>query len=381
MKGTLRCSLSNALLVAFNCLVFLIVLTSAQSSKAATFQPILSDECKIILRGPIISGDLARLTKAVTDNKIFSEHPEVQMAGDSDATLCLDSDGGSFVEGVLIAKYVSKSGIGTVIRANEKCLSACAIIFMAGRTRGDEVDRYNRALHHKGSLGFHRPFMELPTRSEYKAEEILAAFDAAMESVATLLSLNNELGDFSNSRRLRSTLFEQILRHKGGDLLLIDTVDKAGKWEIAVYGFSYPITIGDREIYNACANYITWAIGEPNGDHYDTTEREKFVAEDVPGLTVYRSTDYKLYKITPAKAGFEDVECAMYVAATGKAYATMALCASDGFVGVQYGNCEDRQNPSPVYLSALFAYSPDLRLSDLPSHQTSKEAPLPSNVI
>ncbi len=74
-------------------------------------------------------------------------------------TICLNSPGGSVLEGVKLAKQFYKQGVGTVIPAGAECHSMCAILFMMGIAQGPEVSFVNRKLHVTGTLGFHRPIV------------------------------------------------------------------------------------------------------------------------------------------------------------------------------------------------------------------------------
>ena len=48
------------------------------------------------------------------------------------ARLCLNSRGGSYEEGLAIAKFLTESTVGTALTPNAVCASACALVFMAG---------------------------------------------------------------------------------------------------------------------------------------------------------------------------------------------------------------------------------------------------------
>jgi hypothetical protein len=51
------------------------------------------------------------------------------------AIVVLDGPGGNLGEALLIGEEVRRLGLGTVVGANRSCASACAIVFLSGRTR------------------------------------------------------------------------------------------------------------------------------------------------------------------------------------------------------------------------------------------------------
>src|ERR1700731_1120361 len=89
---------------------------------AATFDVDLQrGSCELRLPGPIEPGDLGRLKAALP-----ADFDPVMKAG---PTICLNSPGGDFIEGLRIAEYVS-NGISTEIEKGAECKSACGWIFL-----------------------------------------------------------------------------------------------------------------------------------------------------------------------------------------------------------------------------------------------------------
>lgn len=107
---------------------------SVTPSLAATFSVSRDpDVCKLVMSGAIEQGDLQRFI--ANAGLVFIPEDEV---GESTAanTVCLDSPGGSYVEGIKLAKHFYETGVGTVIRDGMECDSACALMFMMGRAKG-----------------------------------------------------------------------------------------------------------------------------------------------------------------------------------------------------------------------------------------------------
>jgi hypothetical protein len=80
----------------------------------------------IHVRGEITKGDVARFPKWVTDNI---------KNGDKITGVSLDSPGGSVQEALLFAEGIKKTGVPTLVGSGDKCVSACFLIFAAGKRR------------------------------------------------------------------------------------------------------------------------------------------------------------------------------------------------------------------------------------------------------
>jgi hypothetical protein len=91
-----------------------------------TYSYIQDNKLIIHVRGEIMKGDAARFPKWVTDN-IKKE--------DKIAGVSLDSPGGSVREALLLADGVASTEVPTIIGPGENCVSACFLIFAAGKKR------------------------------------------------------------------------------------------------------------------------------------------------------------------------------------------------------------------------------------------------------
>jgi hypothetical protein len=49
--------------------------------------------------------------------------------------IVLDGPGGGVFEAILIGTEIRRRGLATLVRGNRSCASACAIVFLSGRTR------------------------------------------------------------------------------------------------------------------------------------------------------------------------------------------------------------------------------------------------------
>lgn len=354
--------------------VFLSGWINVNTAEAAKLVKSERPTCRYTLEGTIEQGDLAKIEEIAQDGRLFTTgNAEVEVLGDEAAILCLNSPGGSFLEGVAIAKFISKSGIATVIDAGQSCASACAIVFMAGRTVGAEDDYTNRKLHIDGVLGFHRPFISLPNSDvkEYTANDINQTSDVIMDAITFFLSLSNQQGNFNNETRLKPSLIEAMLRTGRDDLLYVDTVDKAGRWEIDVFGYERSKDINREKIYNTCANFIAWRIDQSNADDFvsakanglDTstlvTELNDSEKPTLQGIT-------SSFRVMPGKSGYASVDCIVNVYENAETeIPTLSVCARDGFTGLSYGNCYSTSEAYDLWVTPIASYPPNRRLSTL----------------
>jgi hypothetical protein len=253
--------------------------------------------CNIYLQGDIEVGDLEKLRAA---------YGSVQPAGKyAPSYLCLNSGGGSFSEALRILRWLIDfdAGIATVVNNREQCLSACAVIFMGGSELG-HLNRYPRRwLHAGGRLGFHAPYLfpgTLPPRT-YSAEEMVNAFAAATKSARELAlqfaraRTQVDEGPFPGAW-VRTSLFLEMLLRAPDDMLVIDTIDRAGRWEIDVFGFRAPKTITREQAKSACRNVVAWG-GDRSASELQKSDVRSVYAMDIlkqdrtvnaSGSTVYQ---------------------------------------------------------------------------------------------
>jgi hypothetical protein len=74
---------------------------------------------------------------------------------------CLNSEGGNFDEGIKIGEFFLKTLVATRIKPHQKCLSACAIMFMAGQNLDTDGFHLDRRMSASSVLGFHAPYTQL----------------------------------------------------------------------------------------------------------------------------------------------------------------------------------------------------------------------------
>jgi hypothetical protein len=179
------------------------------------------------MRGEIVEGDAERLRAFITEN---AKGKRTALYGQG---LSMDSPGGSLDAAIALAEVIWEYGMTTYVQAGKRCLSGCAIAFMAGRhAETDEYSIPRRFMHPTAQLGFHAPFA-LANTSNIPAD------------VAKLLLLDAERGGSLAASKLvklavngilSSSLVEALLQYDKDNFLYIDTVDRAGRWQIGLLG-------------------------------------------------------------------------------------------------------------------------------------------------
>lgn len=176
-------------------------------------------------------------------------------------TICLNSPGGSVAEGVRLATAFQKMGVGTRIAERDGCYSICAIMFMMGQAQGSEVKFVNRKMHISAELGFHRPYMLLDSPELVSARVLPVAYNVALENLTEIMILAASRSPWSNIPMIKPDLVQLMLQHIGDNLFLIDTVEKAGRFDIEVFGYEAPSTITEDQLFYACENMFHWQVG------------------------------------------------------------------------------------------------------------------------
>lgn len=285
--------------------------------------------------------------------------------GESSAhdTICLDSPGGDVTEGVKLAEFFYTNGVGTVIEDGAECYSMCAIMFMMGIAQGPEVTFVNRKLHINGKLGFHRPYLSLTTESLVSTKVLAVAHDVALENMSKIMVLANNLVPWSNSTMMRPDLIQEMLKHIGNDFFYIDTVEKAGRFEIELVGLPKHYTPVEERAYYACENSFHWQVGlmkEPA----DARKFRKPVTEDEAVVKLLQEEgDTKYFSVVSMDAGYSEAGCVIAVNSD-----TLRGCGYNGVYNVLLGqgactmeNFADRSG----HVGQLASYRPGLKLQEL----------------
>lgn len=225
--------------------------------------PLEKISCNILFDGDIETGDVQKIDRIIKNywhsNVMF--RPSI--------TVCLDSDGGDFYEGVELAKYFSDNSIATVVQNGASCRSACAIAFMFGATTRVESNptvRFSkRFLHVGGTLGFHAPFnVLLDGKQKYDFQLLDGELTRSREIFTKLFFLINEV-TFSRQPAISNELLANMFSHKGESEYRIETILQAHLNDIQVFGDGLNVEISESTAIRLCND-----LGDIEGvsDHF-----------------------------------------------------------------------------------------------------------------
>lgn len=334
-----------------------------EEAYAATVTRSSSQECVISLKGEIVEGDLKRLQDAASAHLTGGD-------GESTAkdTICLNSPGGSLVEGAAMAEFIFKTGIGTVIEDGEECYSICAIMFMMGIANGPEVTFINRKLHVNGVLGFHRPYLAINSDEMVNVRAFAVVHDIAIENVMKIMILANSLSPWSNTPMMRADLIQAMLTHVGNDFFFIDTIERAGRFQVELMGLPEESGLTAEQAYYACENAFHSQVGLQK-EPVDYTKYQETMSKYNGGAQVSRlvkdADGLKLYKVESADAGYSEASCLIGL----KEKAVLGCGINEAYnVQIGQGRCtvdEFEERSADINKMALF--KPTTRLRDIGS--------------
>lgn len=221
------------------------------------------DNCSLRVEGPIEKGDNQRveaLLRAST-SEIFN-YPDFKP--ENQYVVCLSGPGGNYLEGIALAKTFSSFDVTTLVEDGKSCLSACAIAFLGGRINFRSGEGYSpsRVLFPGSRLGFHAPQLTVGD-GEYTEQQVLAAYDVALNAISALNSNAKTL-------YIDDNLISEIIAHRGEDFYYVDTIDDLSHFDIRLAGHrDNPIRNDTRKA--ACWNAFNWLLV---GDNTRMTDEE-----------------------------------------------------------------------------------------------------------
>jgi hypothetical protein len=262
------------------------VSTVSLADDVARFQ----DTCTYSLTGDIVEGDGARLAEILRrplDDNDFGPF----------GILCLDSTGGCYAEAIKMIDALKESPAGTYIRAGAKCLSACSLVFMAGRVDEHETGPLRfRFLHANGQLGFHSPALEFP-EGTYDKEIVETAYREALKSVSQAIDRLLLSNDADGTAWMKPSIISLMLATPAAEMAYIDTVDEIGRWDISVVP-NPPVDASKLNLRTGCNNLWAWrrdeAAEQPGRVISDTASVER-VPVQANDDTQYRVVDEGMY--------------------------------------------------------------------------------------
>ncbi|MFK7870811.1 MAG: hypothetical protein AB8B58_16425 [Roseobacter sp.] len=232
----------------------------------------------IHLDGPIERGDAEKLDRMIMRDILNYEsgddYPLNAVAGWGQIVLSLDSGGGELTAGIELSDVIRKRNIATLIEADAKCLSACAVAFMAGYEHLEESEPQRmRFVQWPGRLGFHRPFIDQSLALDASMITDLSKDEAAMMVAAIQTMFDSQ---FREAFEVANDKIQEILDVDpdswSTDLLMrmlnetdrnafveIETVGDALDWGIRVINVSSPPESGEdlpRTLFWLCYNSV-----------------------------------------------------------------------------------------------------------------------------
>lgn len=230
-------------------------------------------------------GDAERIREKVTE---FAKHPAVNVGkyANSDDyrflpdypsrnyfALCLSSAGGDLMEALKIARLFRDWML--VVEADERCYSACALIFMRGQRRLDGIHYITtspgRYLHHGGRLGFHSPALRRAVTGDKPLDpvEVAEAYSRALRTMRSVLFAGSEGELGEKARAPRSFLHKgwidrdlpldivlAFLTVPPEEMFVVSTINEAMRWGIEIYGLPIPRALTENMLAAACINTV-----------------------------------------------------------------------------------------------------------------------------
>jgi hypothetical protein len=223
--------------------VFVLGLWVAGNADAATIErysdPVMG--CTILLSGQIVEGDADRLEQLLSVLVREAQWPE------GPGRLCLNSPGGSFLEGIRLARVIRTGHyFGTAIADGHVCESACAVAFLAGGWTEGDYDTVRPIMHPRARLGFHAPSIDIVS-GEYSAEQVTQAWNIALQAVAEIVELRT-----GSNYLMPEMLFLAMLSTPPASMFYIDTVGRAASFDIFVFPSGVNTAVPDDAFFNLC---------------------------------------------------------------------------------------------------------------------------------
>jgi uncharacterized protein YecT (DUF1311 family) len=252
---------------------FIAALAPFQGSHGAEFDVNLErSPCNVGVTGYIAKGDLA---------KFKAKLPRGYVVDRNNPTICLDSPGGDFLEGLTIAEYVAE-GFSTHLEQGATCGSACSWIFMAGTNQSTGGSSLDRNMHVGSHLFFHAPYLD-PRASPDSAtkaanvEDVIKAYNQAISEVANnVLKFASRRTTFDLRPFMESSLVMQALINK--EPFPVDTVGKAMRWYINLDGAIGLPPRNKDDIVMACRNGLAYANDFWDWDFLYNTKAIEYLA-------------------------------------------------------------------------------------------------------
>lgn len=310
-------------------LIFGLVVCS--TSQAATITENDTSRCSVTLEGEIGAGDAQALYQ-IAERKGLLEPPDSGEPSNSpENALCLNSLGGSYLEGRIMAEIVHRYGITTRVEKDAVCFSACAFLFMAGRTRGYETDGTSRYLDAKGRLGFHAPYLQLDENEVFSGAELTSRMTTLNKILAEFIEFGSYSSIFDHRPMFSLALLGQMLSAGPDEMFEVRTIEDASRWGISLSGIPERRKIDENGLITACLNFQAWMVDKSSVDeNYDPFPR---IGEKDRRISGSNSKNW----LRIDTGGMEEKFC--LIENPGGHTSGLSICSKDDFNGLSYGDC------------------------------------------
>lgn len=216
---------------------------SAMAAQAGTIQTLGDWEarCAYMFSGVIEAGDADKIAALET-------------YGSAGATLCFDSPGGSMTEGLKMFDAIWNKQMRTRVQAGDRCESACAIAWLGGSmshgTLG--IKALERSIEAGATLGFHAPYLDLPSEATFPARDVEKAFNIALRAAEGIFRINLTIQNAADP--LNNFLYGRILATPGTEMYRVTTIGEAVMANINVSGIPEHDRIYLKDMVTLCEN-------------------------------------------------------------------------------------------------------------------------------
>jgi hypothetical protein len=317
-------------------------------------------ECRVEIVGPIVQGDMEAFGRLAS--YLIVDNGE----STSGSVLCLDSPGGSVIEGMALAQFILENGVSTRIRAEKQCASICAIMFMMGNYRGSEVAGLSRRMHYTSRLGFHRPYIRADEAQLYTSNDLSSTYDLGMETVFEILTLANQREPWGTAQMIEPELMQVMTGTPGNEMFYITTVEQTARWRIGVDGSSANVSPTSSRLHYACENALARPVAltsELNGNDgilgqaiFDFAPLNAYSVNGF--VTDARVPPGQRVQVASIRAGYSGVGCEVQSSANN-----VAVCGYDGITDVRVGDCATQSGMR--YFSSTVMLHPKTQLATL----------------
>ena len=214
--------------------------------------------CQIELSGEIEAGDAAALDAFLEQhNELLMGDPFWIQGGDG-YDLCLKGPGGSYAEALKIVDVITDRKVGTMVPMDSECLSACAVVFMAGIVFID-ADFSLRMLKPGARLGFHAPSINVPGSAAIPASMVKISYEAALRDISGVIDRLGVNSQWGTEARLPSGLLSRMMSTPPDEMFIVSTVNEAGMWDIGFDdGDNDSINLSEANLVQGCYNAGHW---------------------------------------------------------------------------------------------------------------------------